>query len=99
MTSHDPRAQSDERDWRLDAACRGHDPDMWFALETHPATATALTICSGCTVRAECGEAASIGRERFGIWGGATPRTRTYDRRAAAKILRARALLDEGRTP
>ncbi|MDQ4024759.1 MAG: WhiB family transcriptional regulator [Actinomycetota bacterium] len=47
----------------------------------------AKTICSGCTVREPCLEAAIAAGERFGIWGGLT----TQERRSMIARRRARA--------
>ena len=56
--------------WRDSAACRGHDPDLWFPVRGG-GNAAALAICGGCPVRAECGEyGLSLGPHEPGIWGG-----------------------------
>ena len=61
-------------DWRAAAACRGHDPGIWYARE--PAT-DARRICAGCPVASHCLAAAlryeTAAQTRFGIWGGTTP--------------------------
>ena len=55
--------------WKLDGACVGADPDLWFR-----ETAIAREICATCPVRARC-EAEGAGEE-FGTWGGVTERER-----------------------
>ncbi|MGF7124067.1 WhiB family transcriptional regulator [Rhodococcus sp. BE178] len=69
-----------EQDWRDSAACRGHDPELWFPdIKERLAQAQAKAICAACPVRAACGEWADESRQRFGIWAGvdySNPRTR-----------------------
>lgn len=38
-------------DWTDLAACRGHDPELWFPLGDG---ARAKAICAGCPVREDC---------------------------------------------
>lgn len=64
------------RDWRNRAACRDHDPDLFFPVGTKgPAiqqARTAQAVCRKCPVRSDCLEAAlSVGDH--GVWGGLTP--------------------------
>ena len=62
------------------AACRGHDPELWFADDRHRADgARALVICrTSCPIRQAClnwamaFEAASGNTNRSGIFGGLT---------------------------
>ncbi|MEU4092017.1 WhiB family transcriptional regulator [Streptomyces sp. NPDC026673] len=60
------------RDWRQQAACRGHDdPDLWFAHPTEYARRrSALVICRACPVAVECDQFAEDNDIRDGIWGG-----------------------------
>lgn len=56
------------------AACRGHDPNLWFPegegwAALHLAR-EARAICFACPVQAECFDAAMTAGERYGIWGG-----------------------------
>lgn len=74
-------------DWRAQAACRGENPELFFAdlLPAHGrlerahkkrSIDKALTICRGCPVQTECANyAAEIGATD-GIWGGQTPTQR-----------------------
>jgi hypothetical protein len=62
-------------DWD-DAACRDHNPDMWFAGEEHPDTVEAVRICHDCPVRFDCLEFALDERMIEGVWGGYTERQR-----------------------
>ena len=46
-------------DWRLDAACRGHDPELWTLGSAankpqHGRNRQAVRICGDCPVRREC---------------------------------------------
>ena len=57
------------REWRLRAACRGHeDMDLWHPVtSSSPGIAEAKRICRGCPVRVECGEDAADHDVRSGI--------------------------------
>lgn len=62
--------------WRDRAACRDHDPELWFPLPSQTAT-TARAICVDCPVRQACGADALKTGENFGIHGGfSMPRER-----------------------
>lgn len=65
----------DPSPWRASAACRGLDPNLFFP-KTGTSNADALAVCAGCPVRSECGEEAMANRERYGIYGGMSERTR-----------------------
>lgn len=56
-----------DEDWRLLAACRGHDPEMWSLSVGRSGSAynEAHKICDGCPVRVPCADMA----ERTGSWG------------------------------
>jgi WhiB family transcriptional regulator, redox-sensing transcriptional regulator len=80
-----------ELDWRVRAACRDADPELFFpegvkgpALE---AVARAKRICSACPVRAYCLDWALSHRADFGVWGGRTE----DERRASHFALTSRA--------
>ena len=74
MPSWDPISPTDDS-WRLDALCAETDPEAFFP-EKGGSTREAKRVCGGCTVRAECLEAALTNDERFGIWGGLSERER-----------------------
>jgi WhiB family redox-sensing transcriptional regulator len=63
-------------DWRDDAACRGHDPELWFPVGdsglARAQTAEAKRVCVGCPVRQECTEYALGTGQYTGVWGGTT---------------------------
>jgi hypothetical protein len=67
-------------EFMTDGLCAQTDPDTFHPDKGQPA-ATALMICRGCPVRAECLEYALAHDERFGIWGGTTAAERTRLRR------------------
>lgn len=75
-------------DWRLYAACKGTDPELFFSVgNTMPARQArreAKAICVSCFVRSQCLEWALNEGEEDGVWGG----TDENERRA---ILRRRA--------
>lgn len=58
-------------DWRQQAACRDHDPDMWFPDKSETTKrANALRICRSCPVASLCADYARRSGPFFGIWGG-----------------------------
>jgi WhiB family transcriptional regulator, redox-sensing transcriptional regulator len=62
-----------------EAACRGLDPELFYA-EGGAAVTKAKGTCAGCDIRMKCLEWA-IAREEFGVWGGTTARERAQIRR------------------
>ena len=75
-----------QQTWRQHAACRGLDPDIFYPLEDEEAE-PAKAVCEQCGVRQACLEYALAGREKEGVWGGATERERrriTRQRRRTA---------------
>ena len=73
--------QLPERGWVRDAACRGHDPDMFFAEHATGSYTEARTICQGCSVRQECLDWAVATCTKYGLWGGLAPHQRAHLRR------------------
>jgi hypothetical protein len=64
-------AERDDLSWMDDAACREHDPTLWFPKADDAGQADAAIakrICASCPVRAQC---AAYGKdEQWGIWSG-----------------------------
>jgi len=57
--------------WKLQAICRGMDPDIFFPERGDPARlAVAKSYCAQCPVTAECIEEAMVTNERSGVRGG-----------------------------
>jgi WhiB family redox-sensing transcriptional regulator len=82
-----------ERDWRLDAACRDTDPELFFPEPGQvPQAAQAKAVCAGCAVRGPCLQAALHGPQarddHSGIFAGTTARQRV--------ALRGRASMAQG---
>lgn len=76
----------DERNWRVDAACKDSDPEIFFPVATAGQVAekqmrAAKVVCWTCPVRAECLEDALASGQDYGIWGGVSE----TDRRLIAK--------------
>ena len=71
--------------WRLSAACRQVDPELFFPVgTTGPAIdqiGQAKGICMGCSVREPCLGWALRNGIAFGIWGGTTEEDRSVLRR------------------
>lgn len=66
-------AARDAADWRLRAACRGHNTNRWFGRPTE--TTRAVAICGPCPVRAECLHdclQVEVPTYRYGVYGGLT---------------------------
>jgi WhiB family transcriptional regulator, redox-sensing transcriptional regulator len=74
------RRRESEMDWRMQAACRHADPDLFFPEGTTgpalQAIAAAKQICFACPVRARCLDWALDHPAAFGIWGGRTEEER-----------------------
>lgn len=70
-------------DWRPLAACRSHDPALWFPERGHD-TRQAKAICAGCPVREQCLEQAIADGETVGIWGGLSGREMRQEKRRRA---------------
>jgi WhiB family redox-sensing transcriptional regulator len=62
------------QDWRINAACRGDDPDELFVRGAEQRKAK--LVCVACPVRTECLAEALDNRIEFGVWGGMTERER-----------------------
>ncbi len=80
-----------DRPWQDEAACTTLPIEIFFPPAEQEAE-VAKTICSGCTVREPCLEAALVAGERFGIWGGLTTderRVLVARRRRAASAMAA----------
>lgn len=78
-----------KKNWEKEALCRGKDNEIFFPDEAQQMTAkkikNAKAICTGCPVRAECLFTSITNEEKFGIWGGFSPRERSVIRRAFKK--------------
>ena len=61
--------------WRRHSACRGLDPDIFFPATEEDAVAAKM-VCRACSVQETCLEFALQGREKEGVWGGATEKER-----------------------
>ncbi|KAB7850351.1 WhiB family transcriptional regulator [Streptomyces mobaraensis] len=76
--------------WRRDAACQGHDPELFFPIGTDaPAmrqTEQAKAVCFGCPVIDACRAWALDTHQDHGVWGGTSEaERRAYHRRRAAR--------------
>jgi WhiB family transcriptional regulator, redox-sensing transcriptional regulator len=88
-----------ERDWRLEAACREADPELFFPDPGQaPQAAAAKAICAGCGVRGPCLEAALHGpqahQDHTGIFAGTTASERVRLRGRASMAQGTRFLQD-----
>lgn len=82
-----PTTRAVPRDWRLLAACRSADPDLFFPApesgRSLEQVAAAKAVCSGCQMQRECLAFALAAGEAHGIWGGRSERERHLTGRAA----------------
>ena len=69
-----------EKNWRLLAACRSIDPDLFFPVSSAGKSleqvAEARAVCARCLVRRQCLAFALRTRQAHGIWGGLTAQER-----------------------
>ena len=69
-----------ERNWRMLAACRSIDPDLFFPVSSAGKSleqvAEARAVCACCLVRRQCLAFALRTRQAHGIWGGLTAQER-----------------------
>ncbi|HZJ26878.1 MAG TPA: WhiB family transcriptional regulator [Acidimicrobiia bacterium] len=79
-------APADEPAWRDLASCRGLGPALFYAEEEDGEDVReAKALCGECSVRRQCLEQALAANERYGVWGGTTPRERRRLRRLHRK--------------
>jgi hypothetical protein len=58
-----------ERNWRHLAACKGMNPDLFFAQRNdYQSVKQAKAVCAGCPVRTQCYQEGCT--EYAGVWGG-----------------------------
>lgn len=80
MTATNRLADHLDWDWRLEAACRSVDPDLFFPLgRTGPAVdhiEAAKAVCRQCRVRGHCLDFALTTHQDDGIWGGTSEEER-----------------------
>jgi WhiB family redox-sensing transcriptional regulator len=62
-------------EWRDAALCQQADPEIFYPPTAEDAAA-AKRVCRNCTVQQECAEFALTRDDRYGVWGGLTPRER-----------------------
>src|SRR5215472_16852499 len=69
------------RHWRLAAACRSCDPDLFFPVSSSgramEQVAEAKEICARCPVQPECLAFALRTRQVHGVWGGTSQEERS----------------------
>jgi WhiB family transcriptional regulator, redox-sensing transcriptional regulator len=73
LTAAEELAYGRRRHWRVEAACRDADPDLFFPdSEVLAQVKTAKLICRGCPVRLTCLSWALASGQEAGVWGGLT---------------------------
>lgn len=67
-------------DWRLQAACRHADPDLFFPVSASGPSLDEVTraksICAACQVQRQCLAFALDTRQDHGVWGGMSEQER-----------------------
>ncbi|MFF2556315.1 WhiB family transcriptional regulator [Nocardia sp. NPDC058058] len=69
--------------WHQQALCTQTDPEAFFP-DKGGSTREAKRVCGSCEVRRQCLDYALAHDQRFGIWGGLSPRERRRYERGAA---------------
>jgi WhiB family redox-sensing transcriptional regulator len=86
LTFQSPHNWVQDERWRVHAACRDVDPDLFFPVGVTGAAvghiAAAKAVCRACTVREECLEFAISTNQEYGVWGGTSEEERRVLRRA-----------------
>jgi WhiB family transcriptional regulator, redox-sensing transcriptional regulator len=100
MTERRFRYDPDEMWWAHDAACVGHDPELFFPIGSGPPAAAqasrAKAICRTCPVRDECLEWSLATYQDAGVWGGLDEEERRVIRRARRRAAATAALAATG---
>ena len=78
-----------EPDW-TQAACRGHDTELWFPARGKIPT-EAIAICDTCPIKQQCDQYAMDHGIKVGVWGGVTELTRKKRRGRALQRARKQA--------
>lgn len=83
-------ARLSEMNWRLIAACRSADPDLFFPVSSGGRSLEqvdeAKAVCARCLARRQCLAFALLTRQAYGIWGGLTEKERDLIHRTEADI-------------
>jgi WhiB family transcriptional regulator, redox-sensing transcriptional regulator len=83
-------------DWRVQAACRSEEPELFFPVGTRgPALvqlARAKSVCLQCPVLIQCRTWAMTTGEAAGVWGGMSEDERRAMRREVVDLLLPRGL-------
>ena len=77
-------------DWRFEAACLSHDPELFFPIgDSGPAVdqvEAAKAVCRTCPVIKECLEWALDTGQDAGVWGGMSEQERLALRRRRSRV-------------
>jgi hypothetical protein len=76
--------------WRQDALCNKTKTIDWFSEDKEQIKMAKMT-CRNCPVADQCLEFAFRNKERFGVWGGFTPRERNKITRHLIKLTKEEA--------
>jgi len=78
ISLREPVTAPTNSEWRIQAACRNLDPDIFFPPQgtSSRTLAEARKYCRECPVSTQCLSYALVYRENHGIWGGLTEKER-----------------------
>jgi WhiB family redox-sensing transcriptional regulator len=86
-----PAASYDGTSWRESAACRSHDPELFFPIgKTGRAVGEiqgAKAVCAACPARTGCLAFALETHQDYGIWGGCDEDERRALRRQRRRVI------------
>lgn len=79
-------------DWQDGAACRGHDPNLFFP-DSYQNVNEARKVCARCDVLKDCLAYAMTAPDanKYGVWAGTTPYQRQRIKQQRRKAARAEA--------
>lgn len=79
LTIEDFLSLNRDRDWMVDAVCKGVDTELFFPERgDNKSVEEAKAICARCPVQSQCGEYGIS--EVYGFWGGVSPMKRRAER-------------------
>jgi len=96
-----PNLELISHDWRVNAACRDTNPELFFPVGTTGVAlsqiAAAKEVCFGCQCMDDCLEFALVTNQDSGVWGGTSEEERRQIRRRRRAEERARKQAEAAR--
>lgn len=79
-------------DWRSQARCKSVDTQLFYDTEESVMKKQAAKYCVNCPVQNQCLYTAVVIYEKYGVWGGLTPKQRKFLIRNLKLISRSKGL-------